>query len=69
MPTYEYECSKGHQFDVVQPIKDEPLKTCREKGCRSKVRRLISKCTFSLKGGGWFADGYDKGKPKKKPKE
>lgn len=65
MPTYEYECSKGHQFDFDQSIKDEPLKTCRKKTCRSKVRRLISKTSFRLKGSGWFSDGYGSGKQKK----
>ncbi len=56
MPTYEYECNKGHQFEVVQRISDPPLKRCRI--CRSKVQRLISASTFILKGGGWYADGY-----------
>lgn len=65
MPTYDYECSKGHQFEAQQSIHDEPLKTCRVKKCRAKVRRLISKCTFSLKGTGWAADGYGGGTQKK----
>ena len=61
MPIYEYECYKGHQFEVVQSIKDEPLKTCREKGCRRRVRRLISKCSFALKGGGWYETDFKQG--------
>ncbi len=56
MPTYEYECTKGHHFDVVQRISDPPLERCRV--CRSKVHRLISAAGFILKGGGWYADGY-----------
>ncbi len=56
MPTYEYECTSGHRFEVVQRITAEPLKRC--KVCRSKVRRLISASAFILKGGGWYADGY-----------
>ena len=56
MPTYEYECSKGHQFEVEQSINDAPLQRC--KLCRAKVRRLISASHFILKGGGWYADGY-----------
>lgn len=69
MPTYEYECSKGHQFDIVQGIKDEPLKTCREEGCRARVHRLISKVSFALKGSGWAADGYGSVPQKKEKKE
>ena len=60
MPTYEYECSKGHTFEVVQRITADPLKRC--KICRSKVRRLISASNFILKGGGWYSDGYGSGK-------
>jgi len=69
MPTYEYKCSKGHQFDAVQSIKDEPLKTCREEGCRARVHRLISKVSFALKGPGWAADGYGSCPQKKEKKE
>ncbi len=56
MPTYEYECSRGHQFEVVQRITEPPLSRCRV--CRAKVRRLISATGFILKGGGWYQDGY-----------
>ena len=56
MPTYEYQCTKGHHFEVEQRITAEPLKRCRI--CRSKVQRLISPSTFILKGGGWYSDGY-----------
>jgi putative FmdB family regulatory protein len=62
MPTYEYECTKGHQFEAEQSIHDAPLKRCRQ--CRSKVRRLISASSFILKGGGWYSDGYGSAKPK-----
>ena len=60
MPTYEYECSKGHHFEVEQSINDEPLKRC--KVCRAKVHRLISASHFILKGSGWYADGYGSSK-------
>jgi putative FmdB family regulatory protein len=60
MPTYEYECTKGHVFEVEQPITAEALKRC--KVCRSKVRRLISASHFILKGSGWYADGYGSSK-------
>jgi len=60
MPTYEYECSKGHTFEAVQRITEDPLKRC--KVCRSKVRRLIQAPSFILKGGGWYSDGYGSAK-------
>lgn len=60
MPTYEYECSKGHQFEVEQSITEPALKRCRI--CRAKARRLISASSFILKGGGWYSDGYGSSK-------
>lgn len=56
MPTYEYQCSKGHHFEVEQSMKDAPLKRCTV--CRAVCKRLISLTSFTLKGTGWFKDGY-----------
>ena len=40
MPTYVYRCKdKGHTFELVQSIKDEPVKTCPK--CSSPVARVI----------------------------
>jgi len=60
MPTYEYECSKGHLFEAEQSIHDPALKRCRI--CRAKATRLISASSFILKGGGWYSDGYGSSK-------
>ena len=59
MPTYEYECKKcGHNFEVFQSMKDEPLKTCPE--CGMELRRLINGGTGVIfKGGGFYVN--DKG--------
>ena len=58
MPIYEYACAKcEREFEVEQRITDDPIKSCPK--CRSRrVKRLISQTSFSLKGGGWYADGY-----------
>ena len=54
MPTYEYECKKcGHNFDVFQSMKDEPLKVCPK--CGKELRRLINGGTGVIfKGGGFY---------------
>ena len=53
MPTYEYRCSKGHQFDVFQKMSDEPEATCPE--CGSPAERLISGgAGFLFKGDGFY---------------
>ena len=67
MPTYEYECkSCGHNFDVFQNIKDDPIKTCPE--CGKEVRRLINGgMGVIFKGGGFYVT--DKGGSGGKPGE
>jgi putative FmdB family regulatory protein len=63
MPIYEYLCEKcGHEFEREQRITEDPVKTCPK--CRArKVRRLISRTGFVLKGGGWYSDLYSSAKP------
>ena len=58
MPIYEYGCDRcGHEFEAEQRITEAPLKSCPD--CRSrKVRRLISRTSFVLKGSGWYSDLY-----------
>lgn len=61
MPLYEYQCDAcGIVFEARQKFSDAPLSACRE--CGGSVRKLISQTGFTLKGGGWYAQGYsDKG--------
>ena len=60
MPIYEYECSKCKKtFEVFQKITEEPLTKC--KFCEGKVHRLISQCSFHLKGSGWYVTDYKHG--------
>ena len=57
MPIYEYECQDcGKRFEIFQRISEEPLNECR--ACGGKLRRLISQCSFQLKGSGWYVTDY-----------
>ena len=69
MPTYEYMCEKcEHEFEREQRISDPPVKTCPE--CRSrKVKKLISRTSFVLKGGGWYSDLYSSSQSKSEGKD
>lgn len=66
MPTYEYECIKcGKRFDVVQSMKDEPLKICPKEACprkvwgKGKVRRLLGTgAGLIFKGSGFYITDY-----------
>jgi putative FmdB family regulatory protein len=62
MPVYEFECSDGH---VTEELVRMGTKSTQCSKCDKKARKIMSQCSFELKGGGWYADGYSsKGAPK-----
>jgi putative FmdB family regulatory protein len=68
MPIYEYRCKTcKKEFELFQKITDDPLAECPE--CGSAVERLVSATSFSLKGGGWYKDGYSSSSGGAKPKK
>jgi putative FmdB family regulatory protein len=44
MPLYDYECSKGHRFEAIQKVSDQPLKKCIT--CAAAARLAISRPTL-----------------------
>lgn len=67
MPTYDYECEKGHRFEVFQSMKDEPLTECVE--CGAKVKRLIGPgAGFLFRGDGFYITDYRSKSYKEKAK-
>ena len=59
MPIYEYGCGDcGHQFEKLQKISDDPVTDCPECGVDGTVKKLVSRSSFVLKGGGWYKDHY-----------
>ena len=59
MPTYEYECPKcGHAFELVQSMRDEPLKKC-PKCKKAGVKRLVGGgAGLIFKGSGFYITDY-----------
>ena len=58
MPVYEYICKAcDHEFEREQRISDSPIRKCPACGSM-KAKRLISRTSFVLKGGGWYSDLY-----------
>ena len=56
MPIYEYQCAAcGRVVEKWQKIAEEPLTTC---SCGGSLSKLISNCSFSLKGSGWYVTDY-----------
>ena len=66
MPTYEYICEKcGHEFEVVQSISANALKTCpaelcaRKKWGRGRVKKQIGAgAGLIFKGSGFYITDY-----------
>lgn len=58
MPIYEYACARcGETVEVMQRVSDPPPAQCPSCGA-PELTRQISRTTFQLKGGGWYADLY-----------
>ena len=65
MPTYEYRCPQGHDFEVFQRISDQPGAACPDCGDASE-RRISGGAGFLLKGEGFYKTDYRSDDYKKK---
>jgi len=66
MPIYEFECPNGR---ITEKLVKFGTKTITCPGCHHRAKKIMSVCTFELKGGGWFADGYSRNKEGKSAKK
>ena len=60
MPIYEYKCTNGHVFDVIQKMVDEPLTECQE--CGAPAERVLHPVAIHFKGSGFHNTDYAKKK-------
>ena len=65
MPFYEYRCEKGHTFEVMQKMTDDPVTTCQT--CDATVQRVFHPVAVHFKGSGFYNTDY--GKKGSKPAE
>ena len=56
MPTYEYKCEKGHVFEVVQKMTDDPVTACEK--CGKPVQRVFHPVAVHFKGKGFYNTDY-----------
>ena len=63
MPFYEYRCDKGHTFEVMQKMTDDPVSECEK--CGRPVQRVFHPVAVHFKGSGFYNTDY--GKKGKKP--
>ena len=60
MPIYEYRCTDGHTFEVIQSMSDEPVETCEV--CGAPVERVFHPVAVHFKGSGFYNTDYGKKK-------
>ena len=60
MPIYEYRCERGHNFEQMQRMADDPLTECLE--CGAPVQRVFHPVAVHFKGSGFYSTDYGKKK-------
>jgi putative FmdB family regulatory protein len=60
MPIYEYRCERGHTFEVMQRMTDDPIAVCEEHG--TPVQRVFHPVAVHFKGSGFYNTDYGKKK-------
>jgi putative FmdB family regulatory protein len=69
MPTYDYRCPQGHEFELVQKMTARPQAMCPRCG-RTAVRQLSGGAGLIFKGSGFYITDYGKdGKGPRKDSE
>ena len=67
MPTYEYFCPNGHEFEKVQKMSGKPTAKCPTCG-KTAARRISGGAALVFKGSGFYITDYGKdGKGPRKP--
>jgi putative FmdB family regulatory protein len=58
MPIYEYRCERGHTFEVMQRMSEDPLTSCST--CDAPVKRVFHPVAVHFKGSGFYTTDYGK---------
>jgi len=67
MPIYEYRCQRGHTFEVLQRMSDDPVVACET--CEAPVQRVFHPVAVHFKGSGFYNTDYGTRKRSREMKE
>jgi putative FmdB family regulatory protein len=56
VPIYEYRCERGHTFEVMQRMTDDPVSVCTT--CEAPVQRVFHPVAVHFKGKGFYNTDY-----------
>jgi len=56
MPLYEYRCERGHTFEVMQRMSEDPVTACTT--CGAPVERVFHPVAVHFKGSGFYTTDY-----------
>jgi len=59
MPTYEYQCPEGHEFELFQKMSEKPRAKCPICG-RVATRKISGGAGLVFKGSGFYITDYGK---------
>lgn len=57
MPTYEYRCQQGHDFEVFQRMSEPPVEKCIHCGAAAE-RKVSAGAGLLFKGSGFYITDY-----------
>ncbi len=59
MPTYEYQCPEGHEFELFQKMSEKPRAKCPVCG-KTAIRQISGGAGLVFKGSGFYITDYGK---------
>ena len=66
MPIYEYRCERGHTFEVMQRMSEDPVTSCAS--CDASVQRVFHPVAVHFKGSGFYTTDYGKKRSARAPR-
>jgi putative FmdB family regulatory protein len=54
VPLYQYQCTKGHNYEKQQPFGSPVEHPCEQPRCKATAKRVLIAPQVHFKGSGWY---------------